>query len=46
MTMSCEEYLTKTLPMRYVKFVEEEDRGLTVKAWQRITLHAPKQRGG
>lgn len=33
MTISWEEYLTKTLPKRYVKFVGGEDRGLTVKAW-------------
>ncbi len=33
MTMRWEEYLTKTVPKRYVKFVGEDDRGLTVKAW-------------
>ena len=45
MTISWEEYLTKTLPKRYVKFVGGEDRGLTVKAWcTRVTRVACRRR--
>ena len=45
MTISWEEYLTKTLPKRYVKFVGEEERGLTVKVCAGV-LRACRRRGG
>ena len=33
-TMRCAEYLTYTLPIRYVKLAGADARGLTVKAWR------------